>query len=236
MDETTTKQQALQVRSFVEELRALAYLAHEELAHIIDKYEAFLKKTYGDNCHQIRFLRRITFKPSTDNNKERVIMTIWYGGLNEVIVLSNTLLEEYGEEASEEPITYELPEELEEEEDEDDEAFFPSKEAAAIAQKIKEIEAEEELQQKKGGIKEKEDIKETPPELKELEKRVDVIADVLTFIFNGGVWFIKGTWKVLSGLIIRPEKLFKDWKEKVSASMEYKPMEETEQRDSGDVA
>ena len=236
MDEAVTKKENVaQVRTFVEDIRNVPYLSKEELEYILNKYEAFLKKSFGDNCHQIRFLRRISFFSTAERTKKRNEITIWYGGLNELIVLSNTLLELWEDEPPEEPIEYELPEELEEEEEEEipDEEFFPTDEAAEIARKIKEIEKEEALQEKGAGLKEKETIPETPADLKELEKKVDVIADVLTFIFNGCVWLLKGTWKVLSRLIIHPEKLFKEWQEKIAASMEYKPLEEAEQQEKG---
>lgn len=232
-DASTKKELAAKVRALVDELRSVPYNSHEELSYLIDKYEAFLKKVYGDNCHQIRFLKRITFKPSTDNNKEHVIMKIWYGGLNEVIVLSNTLLEEFGDEPAEVDIEYEQPEV--EEDEEPEEEFFPTDEAAEIARKIQEIE-EEEAQKAKAGVKEKENIRETPKELKEFEKRVDVMADVLTFIFEGFIWFGKSIWKVLKKLIIQPEKLFKEWKDKISASMQYKTVDEADQNEPGDAA
>ncbi len=235
MDDGTTKQeQAAQVRAFVEELRGIPYLNEDELNHLLDKYEAFLKKTYGDNCHQIRFLRRISFFTTTGNTKERLKLRKWYGGLNDLIDLSNTLLEEFDSEPPEVPVEYEEPEADEDEEEDLAEEVFPTREAAEIARKIQEIEAEEARKKKEAAVKEKENIRETPADLKELEKRVDSIADVLTFIFNGFAWFLKGSWKVLRRLIVAPEKLFAEWKEKIAASMEYKPIEETEQPEGGE--
>lgn len=236
MDEAVAKKEnSAQVRAFVDDLRALPYLSKEELEFILNRYEAFLKKVFGDNCHQIRFLQRITFFSTTEKTKKRNEMLIWYGGLNELIVLSNTLLELWEDEPPEEPIEYEEPEEEEDDEEEEipDEEFFPTDEAAEIARKIQEIEEEEAREEKGSKLKEKETIPETPPDLKELEKKVDVIADVLTFIFNGFIWLAKGAWKLLHGLIIRPEKLFTEWKEKIAASMEYKPLEEPDNPEGG---
>lgn len=231
-DPKILQEQAKKVRGFVDEVRDVPYLLMEELNYLLDKYESFLKKIYGDNCHQIRFLRRITFLSTSDKTKESVKMRIWYGGLNELILLSNTLLEEYGDEPAEAPIEYEEPEV--EEDEIPDEEYFPSDEAAEIARRIKEVEAEEVAEQEKAKVKEKETIPETPPDLKELEKKVDVIADILTFIVNGFGSFLKGCWKVLYRLIGQPEKLFQEWKEKIAASMEYKSIEGNEVQDAGD--
>ena len=127
--------------------------------------------------------------------------------------------------------------EAEEEDEEDevpDEEYFPTDEAAEIARKIKEVEAEEAREREKAGVKEKETIPETPSELKELEKKVDVIADILTFIVNGFTALLKGFWKVLYRLIGQPEKLIAEWKKKIAASMEYKTIDEDAVQDSGD--
>ena len=106
-DPKILQERARRVRSFVDEVRDVPYLFMEELNYLLDKYEAYLKKIYGDNCHQIRFLRRITFLSTAENTTERVKIRIWYGGLNELILLTNTLLEEYGDEPPEAPIEYE---------------------------------------------------------------------------------------------------------------------------------
>lgn len=234
-DPKQLKKNAAQIRGFVEELRDVPYLSKEELNYVLDKYEAFLKKIYGDNCHQIRFMRRITFFSTTENTKAHVEMRIWYGGLNELIILSNTLLHEFGDPPPEEEIEYKLPDIAEgEEEEEDDDEYFPTAEAAEIARRIKEVEAEEAQKQAEARLKEKQTIPETPPDLKELEKKVDVIADVLTFIFDGFIWLLKGAWKTLNRLLAHPEKLFSEWKKKIAASMEYKPLDVQEKQDSGD--
>ncbi|MBZ0167241.1 MAG: hypothetical protein K8I00_10590 [Candidatus Omnitrophica bacterium] len=235
-DPTKLKKNAAIIRGFVEELRDVPYLSQEELNYLLDKYEAFLKKIYGDNCHQIRFMRRITFFSTAENTKPQIEMRIWYGGLNEIIILSNTLLLEFGDQPPEEEIEYELPEvaDGEEEEEEDDDEYFPTEEAAEIGRRIKEVEEEEARKAAEARVKEKQTIPETPPDLKELEKKVDVIADVLTFIFDGFIWMLKGSWKTLNRLLAHPEKLFAEWKNKIASSMEYKTLESQDQQDGGD--
>ena len=230
MDESKTyPERSAKIREFVEELRALPFLSKGELEHLLDKYEAFLKKIYGDDCHQIRFLRRITFLSTAENPKEHLQQRIWYGGLNEVITLSNTLLEEYGDSDNAEAfIEYET--EVEEEEEEDVE-FFPNEEAAELARKIRE--ADEEEAKKKSQLKEKPKPPETPADLKGFEQGIESFADVMTFILNGFIWFFKGIWKVLSRMIAQPEKLFKEWNQKIRSSMEYKALEDGEQGEAG---
>lgn len=211
-------QKVEQIRSFVQKVKALPVCNKTELDLLLQEIEGALIQLFGEDSHQLRFLRRIDFAPGTFYSTTDESKRSWYEGLNEIINLFNAILNQLGEETAEPLIEMDLTAETETE----DFSFYPTAEAERIARKIKEEEKKTLLTEKKNLAKVEEELH---PDLKEFEATVDSINDVLAFVARGFKWFVKGTFKHLGLILKDPWEYFKNIKTKIAESMEYKSKE-----------
>lgn len=209
------KQQAELIRALVEKVKALPLCGKAELDQLLGQIEQVLIQFYGEESHQLRFLRRIEFIPTSFYSTAEESNHVWYNGLNEIINLFNAILDQLGEETAEALIEPQVPVNP----DAEDFSFYPTAEAERIARKIKEEEKKSDPEHKKNLAKVEEELH---PDLKEFEATVDSINDVLAFISRGFKWFFKGTFKHLKLILKDPWEYTKMLKEKIAKSMEYK--------------
>ncbi|MGE0266937.1 MAG: hypothetical protein AB7S78_00595 [Candidatus Omnitrophota bacterium] len=209
------KQQVELIRELVEKVKALPLRGKTELDQLLIQIEQVLIHWYGEESHQLRFLRRIEFVPSSFYSTVEESNHIWYNGLNEIINLFNVILGQLGEKTAEPLIEPDAPVDPEA----DDFSFYPTAEAERIARKIKEEEKKSDPEHKKNLAKVEEELH---PDLKEFEATVDSINDVFAFIARGFVWFFKGLFRNLKLILKDPWDYMKTIKEKIAKSMEYK--------------
>lgn len=212
------KQKAEHIRSLIQKVKALPVLDKAELDRLLVEIEQTLIQFCGEESHQLRFLRRIEFHPATFYSTQEEAKHVWYEGLNEIINLFNIILGQLGEKTTEALIDHGIKLDP----DAEDFSFYPTAEAERIARKIKEEEKKANPEEKKNLAKVEEELS---PDLKDFEATVDSINDVLAFIAKGFKWFFKGTWKHFRLIMKDPFDYFKDIKEKIAKSMEYKAKE-----------
>lgn len=209
-------QKAEQIRLLVQKVKALPVCNKAELDLLLLEIERVITQFFGEESHQLRFLRRIEFAPDTFYSTTDESKRSWIDGLNEIINLCNAILTHFGEVTSESLIE---PPEVTAETEADDFSFYPTAEAERIARKIKEEEKKSTQPNKKNLAKVEEELH---PDFKEFEATVDSINDVLAFIARGFKWFVKGTFKHLNLFFKDPWEYLKSIKVKITKSMEYK--------------